>query len=294
LLGGDITVRSTAGKGSTFTLSISTDERSNGKLIWSIGDRPRSKSPVLAGIATHKLHGRVLLVEDGVDNQEFLSFILRHAGVASEICENGAAALHLVQKAEFDLILMDMQMPVMDGYTATRLLRERGFAKPIVALTANTVKQELERAISSGCDDCLGKPFSTAEFTDMLRKFLKSEPLAGRCAETHPLLGMRRLIDEQPEIAVLAKGFLSRLPLRMTALADAFEQGDFSTLASLAHQLRGAAGGYGLSQVSDLAAALERAVPSGNPEQIEAILKEIKDNISTATAHAVKLDVLEQ
>ena len=110
-----------------------------------------------------KLSGRVLVAEDGLDNQRLIKEILSRAGVDVVVVENGVEACEAAWTAQiagkpFSLILMDMQMPVMDGYEACRALREKGYEGSIIALTANALAMDREKCLEAGCDDYVSKP----------------------------------------------------------------------------------------------------------------------------------------
>jgi len=104
------------------------------------------------------LAGKILLVEDGIDNQQLISMHLRKAGAEVVIAENGRIGVEKATTGEFDLILMDMQMPEMDGETATGELRRRGLTVPIIALTAHAMAEDRAKCIAAGCTDYLSKP----------------------------------------------------------------------------------------------------------------------------------------
>jgi len=176
LMDGTIDLESDPGRGTTFRVALPTGPIEGVERVQPAsedseepGEPARRKTP--------RLEGRVLLVEDGRDNQLLVRRLLARAGIDAEVCENGQQAVEVVLAARaddvpFDLILMDMQMPIMDGYTATRLLRSRGHTGPIVALTAHAMDTERARCIACGCDDFATKPIDRASFYALLARHL--------------------------------------------------------------------------------------------------------------------------
>ncbi len=186
LLGGDVSVISEIGKGSTFTMTIQTG---------SLEGVPILVKPTEAGVQgsaalpeKFTLKGRILLAEDGVSNQKLISTYLREAGCSVDIAPNGQQA---IEKAmvnwrgglPYDLVLMDMLMPVVDGYQATAQLRQQGYTRPIVALTANALASDRNKCLNTGCNDFMTKPIEPLAFMKMVEKQLK---LAQGSAVTRP------------------------------------------------------------------------------------------------------------
>ena len=179
-LGGDVTVASTFGKGSTFTLTIETGPLDESAML----DNPSEASVKAAAVpgggdeAEVKLDCRILLAEDGPDNQRLISFILEKAGAEVTVAENGRIAYKNAAAAAeaakpYDLILMDMQMPEMDGYEATRLLRRNGYTGTILALTANAMSGDENTCIEAGCDDYLTKPIVREKFLAAVAEYAR-------------------------------------------------------------------------------------------------------------------------
>ena len=189
LLGGDITAQSEVGVGSTFVASVATGALVDVAWLRTPGTptplrpaaRPAADAPALAGC-------RVLIVEDGPDNQKLFSRLLRRAGAEVWLVENGLAAIHEIERddgelASFDLILMDMQMPVLDGYSTTRRLRAAGVRTPILALTAYALVGDREKCLEAGCNDYLSKPFAPATLIERARALTtaRAHPSASYC-----------------------------------------------------------------------------------------------------------------
>ncbi len=127
--------------------------------------------------------GRILLVEDNLQTQNLIKMMLEAHGCQVQIAQNGEAALALTEGGDYDIIFMDCQMPVMDGFETTRRLRQRGYARPIIALTAKALKGDAEQCLAAGMDDYLSKPFKQSQLQQIFRKWLgKESPAAGRTA----------------------------------------------------------------------------------------------------------------
>jgi PAS domain S-box-containing protein len=190
LLGGEITVTSTPGAGSTFSLTIAAGPLRGMRLVEHPGEAAAAGKPSqrTAARSQLKLDCRILLAEDGPDNQRLISLLLRRAGADVTIAPNGQEALEKALAGSagresgrrnrcdpFDVILMDMQMPLMDGYEATRRLRAAGYAGPIIALTAHAMSDDRQKCVDAGCDDYLPKPIDRQRLLKMVTKHARTQ-----------------------------------------------------------------------------------------------------------------------
>jgi signal transduction histidine kinase len=179
LLGGDLTIRSTLGKGSTFSMAVAAGEIEGTRTIEELDVQTHVSAAEPRAAVLPRIPCRILLAEDGVDNQRLISTILQRAGAAVTVVENGRLAvdgvLAAMRRAEpFDVVLMDMQMPVLDGYTATAALRDAGYSRPIVAITAHALAGDRERCLATGCDAYASKPIDRFALIQTIHDLLEA------------------------------------------------------------------------------------------------------------------------
>jgi two-component system, sensor histidine kinase len=182
LLGGTLTlVRSQPGEGTTVELRVPLGAELTELEISETPSEPsrRIDSTSAAAAVQEPLHGRVLLAEDSPDTQRLVRMVLQRAGLSVDIAENGALACELARTARdigepYSIILMDMQMPVLDGYSAARALRDEGFTEPIIAFTAHAMSGERERCIAAGCDDYASKPIDRVALLRLVASYSKN------------------------------------------------------------------------------------------------------------------------
>jgi CheY-like chemotaxis protein/nitrogen-specific signal transduction histidine kinase/HPt (histidine-containing phosphotransfer) domain-containing protein len=298
-LGGDIVVESELGKGSTFRVLFDTGPLSDVPMVSRLED--------VVGVAAatnaswHFTGGRVLVVDDGPENCELLRLVLEGAGLTVDVAENGRIGVEIAGRTAYDAILMDMQMPVMDGYTATRLLRQSAFAAPILGLTANAMTGAEKQVLDAGCSDYLTKPVDIDRLMQKLAVMLggariekAEEPGVASAAEaavpTSSDAGLRPTVKSRlagnPRLIPAIRKFAARLGSQMKTIEDAFATRDYAALAGLAHWLKGAGGTVGYDVFTELAERLEDAARAGLHRDIEQALSEIR-------SLAVRLEVPE-
>lgn len=190
MLGGDITVQSTPRRGTTFTVVVDAGSLRGVELVEDFDEacvRPAVEQAHVASVPQPvrsqqdmpqtELQGlRVLLAEDGPDNQRLILFLLRRHGAEAHLAENGRVAYEMAMAAEqgdepFDVLLLDMQMPEVDGYSAAANLRASGYERPIIALTAHAMAGDREQCLAAGCDDYTTKPINRAVLIEMVARW---------------------------------------------------------------------------------------------------------------------------
>jgi PAS domain S-box-containing protein len=286
-LGGGLTVKSEYGKGSTFTLAIDVGPAEAIELFDPFSEpAPQSASRGAAATVVRLKPARILVVEDGTSNQKLITIVLQRAGVTVELANNGQIGFDKAVSGQYDVILMDMQMPVMDGFTATRLLREQGCKLPIIALTANAMKGEEEKCRAAGCSGYLSKPIDVdlllrtlAELVGTLPAETSARTAAPPRAPASAELPMLQstLPIEDPDFLEIVQEFADRLQQQMGEMQKAWEHHELSELASLAHWLKGSGGTAGFNAFTSPAAKLEKLAKEKRLDEIAAALADVQD-----------------
>jgi CheY-like chemotaxis protein len=260
-LGGDIEVTSQAGKGSTFTLTIDAGPMKGVRWLQSL-QAARPPEPPLPDDPQPSLHGRVLFAEDVPGVQVLIAFLLKRMNLEVDLAGDGRAVCAMAEKSQaegrpYDLIFMDIQMPEMNGYEATRRLRQQGWQGPIVALTAHAMVGDREKCLAAGCDDYLSKPVSPQGLREVLARYIPARDAATVTCRVEPPDAQA---TPHTSIERLRERFINGLPERAQVLEDAWRAGNRLALAQAAHQLKGTAGAYGLSRVAQAAQTVELLV----------------------------------
>jgi len=244
---------------------------------------------------------KILVVDDDYLSQRMMGLVLSEGGYSYETAFNGSDAVDAVQKQHFDLVLMDLQMPILDGYEATRQIRAWEAGKrhvPIVALTAMMFDEDIHLCHEAGMDDCIIKPFDVAKLYQLMdahiEKTLETQNADEReSAENFSLLNIQaalpRFKNDLSTYQNFLIEFLQMLPERMEQFQVAFVAGDFESLSKNAHNLKGVAASLGAMQLSSLASQLDLYCRDGESNLIEETMHECEENISALLDNAMKV-----
>ena len=300
LMGGSISVQSTLGQGSKFCIDLSLPIA-----LAQVTTQPGFGAPGLAqGVIKPPLHGRVLLAEDNQTNQLVAIAMLRKLGLQVDLAANGLQAVEQVGNTRFDLVLMDCQMPLMDGFAATALIRQqpdgKGKRLPIVALTANAMPDDEKKCIDAGMDAFLPKPFSLESLHAMLARWLANDGRAADAAaarsDQQPIgaptgassgaidltvIETLRKFDESGGTALAREVFCSYLPgaqVAMDRLQAAIDAADAPTLSLVAHALKSSSANVGAKALSASCRQLETTARDGKLEEARWVFERLRQD----------------
>ena len=263
MLGGEMTATSVWGQGSTFTLTVPAGNIHGIRMLQIPTEVMLENIVEAREMSTNKelLGVRILLAEDGYDNRQLLQTILHWAGAEVVAVENGRLAVEQTTTGPFDLILMDMNMPEMDGYEATRLLRSQGYEKPIMALTANAMSGDVSECMEAGCNAYMAKPIDRMLLIRTIAAHLADRPKPKALPEApSPVVGaiVSQFITDS-DIAEILQSFVDRLSGQLDDMRRSLAQGLYDELRRSAHKLKGAGGSYGYPSLTEACRVLENA-----------------------------------
>jgi signal transduction histidine kinase/CheY-like chemotaxis protein/HPt (histidine-containing phosphotransfer) domain-containing protein len=291
-LGGDLTAESKLGHGSRFTLRFD---------VGNIGGVPLVAPTAVSASRTAGGHAsatrdvlpsiNVLLVEDGDTNRKLIKLLLERAGAHVATAENGEVGCRVALSRSFDVILMDMQMPVLDGYSATRRLRDWGQTVPIIALTANAMSADRQKCLDAGCTDYLTKPINTEQLFAVIRRAISLPDESGaevmatgiEAAQRHagPPAKIERdiasmLPTDDRELAEIVVEYIDTLGSKLGQMEQAWDEGRLEDLAQLAHWLKGSGGTVGFSVFNQPATRLEGVARQREPGDIPEMIQQLR------------------
>lgn len=297
LMGGEIGVESVPGAGSTFRFTVRCRPADAAACAQAEGEAAEKAAPAAGASAALAPGCRVLLVEDNRFNQQIALEMLAEAGVLADLAENGREAVEKVAAGRYDLVLMDMMMPEMDGLEATRAIRSQPASRrlPIVALTANAGSEDRERCLAAGMNEVITKPFVPDDLYRVLRRWREAadppsmaqtapEPAPDGAAlpalpgiDTVALLArMRGRAASSKKMLSLFRDQYAELPERLAVLLAA---DDLQPALHLAHSFKGASGNIGAGRLFALAAELEAHLRAGVRPAAEQVAGQIADEL---------------
>ncbi len=259
----------------------------------AMGRHPSRRQAAPAALRRPRRHGngsralKILLAEDSPDNRQLIQAYLKNLPHQLEIAENGQLAVAKFVMDKYDVVLMDVQMPVMDGYTAVRKIRhwesQHGRAPtPIAALTASALEEDVRSSVEAGCTIHLSKPIKKSRLLAALRDLTAAQP-----AQSNGGGNAHMLVEIDPDLAGLIPGFLARKREDVYALTAALERADYQTLRAIGHKIKGEGAGFGFDAISEIGRALEDAARARDRESAERQVRALSDyleNVEVRTA----------
>ncbi|MHC4461366.1 MAG: CBS domain-containing protein [Planctomycetota bacterium] len=311
LLGGELSLTSEQGKGSVFSLTIPAGVDVKSQPLFNKYDYINKINEGLDVPEQATFSGRVLVAEDSLTNQMLIKLLLEKMGLQVTIAEDGKEAVDKALSQPFELIFMDVQMPNMNGYEATKILRKKGLKTAIVALTAYAMKNDDEKCIAAGCSDYMAKPIDRKQLMQIIRKYLPAEStaLAERidsvksqidelgqlCSGEKPPEGpptksadtrkKENIIDwasivevcgDEDVIKEIVEIFLQDGPLCIESIADAIKVKKPADIKLYAHKLKGSASHVGATQLYQTAHHLECAARKKEMATTDSLFEDVK------------------
>ncbi|WP_455199920.1 ATP-binding protein [Kaarinaea lacus] len=270
LLNGDIDVDSKPGIGSTFAFYIPTNLSVQNNLINSESDIPVLETVSSKPICVEKLMGRVLVAEDNENNQKLIQFNLEKMGLDVVVVDNGKKAIDTALAGNFDLVIMDMQMPVMGGLEAVVELRYNNYQQAIVALTASALQEDKDRCMRAGCNDFVTKPIHYEQLYQVVKQYLAVQETG---PVTEPLYST--ILENDADFKDLMDAFIDSLIPTKKKLNHAFNEEDWKLFSGVIHQIKGLGGSYGYPDITQVAAKIEFQLVSENISEVSLLLNEL-------------------
>jgi len=252
---------------------------------------------------TQRSHGRILVAEDNIINQQVALGILNNLGHSSEAVANGKEVIKALESIPYELVLMDCQMPEMDGYEATRQVRHPASKVlnrhiPIIAMTAHVMQGDRKKCLEAGMNDYLSKPVDPQALADMIEKWLPQEKTTGQ-KTTHepgkkqgnrterdfahmafPVFDkeamMKRLMDDEDLAQIVMEGFLDDMPKQIDALKGYLGTADVAGVERQAHTIKGASANVGAEALCEVAFGMEKAGKAGDLKAAKISISELE------------------
>jgi len=293
MMGGEIGIESSEGKGSTFWFTVSLKPSEE---VTSRGQASETGVPIGNSTTSTKAdfsQTKVLLAEDNHINQQVALGVLNKLGVQTDIASNGKQALDMLNKSNYDLVFMDMQMPVMDGITATREIRSQNNSIPIIAMTANAMPEDREQCLEAGMNDYISKPIEPQIVRSVLMHWvadtLKSKDEVKVCNEQDEKtsifnykLFMKKMMDDKEMVHEILQAFVETTPAMIAELSTSINEADANEINIKAHSLRGSAAQLICTDLSDQAKEIEFLARNNKIDEIKEIVGKLHTKYTEA------------
>jgi len=264
LMGGDISVQSVQGLGSRFSCKIKAGHSSNARLVFNDSEIEIQQFTFEQPLESMRFTGKILLVEDTPEIQALVKAYLEDYGVEIDTADNGKEGVEKALANKYDLIFMDIQMPVMNGKEAIKALRAAKYHKPVVALTADALKHTTDEFIDLGFTETLTKPIVINKLMAVVQKFMVEK------SSMEPE-GLDDIDDD------LKEKLLSRLPGYMSEINHAFQENDIDAVRAVLHVLIGVGGSFGYPKITQLASEANACFKNEDNEQARMKLQKMEE-----------------
>ena len=268
-LNSTLTATSQPGIGTKFLLTLDISQTDNIELIDHYDQQEVTEAANVQTLSDSLVSGSILLVEDTLDIQRLTAMHLERMGADVTLAENGKQAVEATQNTTFDLILMDMQMPVMNGLDAIEIIRkQQAYKHPIVALTANATHEDQQICMDYGCDGFVTKPVTKQRLQNLVRQYLETRLID---EDTRPILSS--VLEEEPEMLALLPKYMAGLEQIEADITLALSEQNWEIARSLSHDLKGSGGMYGFMPLSELGGKIEFQIINSNYEQATSLIE---------------------
>jgi CheY-like chemotaxis protein/HPt (histidine-containing phosphotransfer) domain-containing protein len=235
--------------------------------------------------AAAQLSLRLLVADDSEDNVFLIESYLRHSGCSIDVAENGEIAVQKFRSGQYDLVLMDLQMPVMDGYVATQRIRKwerehQATPVPVIALSAYALQSEVDESRDAGCTAYLTKPIRRKTLLDAMEKY--SPAVRTRLDQVKPPEGIQGNLDDR--LRAIVPGYLEGRRRDILAVLTALENGDYEQIRTVGHKMRGSGAGYGFPEITTIGERLELAAEGRDAQNIRAYVAELSHYLDAVQA----------